>query len=122
LRCRVALGQFVPLRSNAGYQLLEGNNQIECIRETPSCLHPTNQLEQLRMLEQLGEAEYSRRAFWEALTYIERHPSQSLRRILERMYVAWFADLFDHWNPDEHWWHAPLYHRAVSAATIVSAF
>jgi hypothetical protein len=123
IRCRIEFGQFVFLRSNAGFQLLEGNNPIECIRETSESIHPLNQPEQLALVESLGETEYSHQSFLKAVRYIQTHPKQTMIRTLDRVYVAWLTDIFDQWpwGANQQRRHAGRYETLVSGVTVASA-
>ena len=95
----------VPLRSNTGYEIFQGNNEVECVREP----HASTSLCYKREFERyatLGEIRYCKEAFGRAAEYMRQHPRQTIRRTVARIYVSWLTDLTDHWNPDpEHnWW------------------
>lgn len=100
VRNAVVLHAFVPMRSDGGAALWEGNNPVGCIRETKESVEPHNGVEELRRYERLGDVEYSRHSFHKAVEYIHAHPRITLVRIAERAYVIWFTDATDHWSWD----------------------
>lgn len=111
VRNAVALHAFVPLRSNAGYQLWEGNNPDGCIRETGSSRHPLNQPEELQRYQRLGEVGYCRQGFHDAFLYMRAHPAETAIRIAQRAYVMWLTDTFDQWS----WYGIPYWKQGHSA-------
>ena len=123
VRCRVRLGGFVPLRSNAGTELLQGNNAIDCIRQTDESLHPTNSRYEMQRFNALGELQYNRIAFREALNYIRAHKVQTAIRIMKRIYVAWFTDILDLWPnyKNQKWWNGGPFQFFSTLTTIVTA-
>src|SRR5262249_13556127 len=123
VRCRLRLGGFVPLRSNAGTELLQGNNAIDCIRETEESLHPVNSRYEMQRFNTLGELQYNRVPFREALTYIREHNLQTAIRILQRIYVGWFTDILDFWPyyKEQKWWNGGLLGVFSPLTTIITA-
>jgi len=123
VRCKLRLGGFVPLRSNAGTELLQGNNAIDCIRQTDESLHPTNNKYEMQRFNTLGELQYNRVAFREALNYIRVHKLQTAIRIMKRIYVAWFTDIFDFWPnyKDQRWWNGGPLQFFSTLTTILTA-
>lgn len=111
VRNTIALHAFVPLRSNAGFQLWEGNNPVVSIRETALSRHPINQAEELQRYERLGEVEYNRKGFHDALIYMRAHPVQTAIRIAQRTYVMWLTDALDQWS----WSGTPYWKQGLSA-------
>ncbi len=102
VRNAVVLHAFVPLRGNGGFSLWEGNNPDGCVIETRNSRHPHNQLAELHRYERLGEVQYSRVGFRDALIYMRAHPKVTLERIGERAYVIWLTDVTDEWSWDGH--------------------
>ena len=124
VRNMVVFHTYVPLRSNAGFEIFQGNNPIECIIAPANAPHPDNDPKQLRKYLDMGEIRYCRYSLRLAVQYIEAHPSQTVRRIADRAYVTWFTDLTGHWvpYPDVPWWKKKLpgvARLAASAALIV---
>ncbi len=102
VRNAVVLHAFVPLRGNGGFSLWEGNNPDGCVIETRNSRHPHNQPAELHRYERLGEVQYSRVGFRDALIYMRAHPKVTLERIGERAYVIWLTDVTDEWSWDGH--------------------
>jgi hypothetical protein len=125
-RNTLAFHAFVPLRSNTGYELFQGNNAIECIREPDDAPHPANHKREFELYMQMGEIPYCRYSFHRAVDYIRAHPLQTARRIGDRIYVTWLTDLTDHWMPHDEtpWWHGSLAGRMrflLSALLVIAA-
>jgi hypothetical protein len=99
IRNSIAFDTVVPLRSNAGFEIFQGNNPIECIREPADAPHPASDLGQYRLYEQMGEIRYSRRCLDLAGSYVQAHPLQTAYRIVARVYIVWLTDLSNHWAP-----------------------
>ena len=120
VRNALALHAFVPLRSNAGYQLWEGNNPDGCIRETGTSRHPINQVEELQRYRRLGEAGYNRQGFHDAIFYMRFHPAQTAIRIGQRAYVMWLTDTLDQWswNGTPYWKQGPSAVDRAMASTV----
>jgi hypothetical protein len=106
---------FVPLRSNAGYEIFQGNNAIECIREPVNAPHPATDANQYRLYQQMGEIRYSRYCLSLAASYVRAHPLQTAYRIGVRAYVVWLTDLTDHWAPSNatRWWQRSALHKSL---------
>ena len=121
IRNAIVFHSIVPLRSNTGYELFQGNNPIKCIFEPPAAPHPANHGAEFRLYMQMGEIRYCRYSFHRAMQYVRAHPAQTARRIADRIYVTWFSDLTDHWVfPDESpWWRQPLRSRIHYAGTAI---
>lgn len=98
VRNAVVLHTFVPFRSNAGYQLWEGNNPVVSIRETGMSRHPLNQAEELQRYKRLGEVGYNREGFHDAFIYMRAHPGHTAIRTAQRAYVMWLTDVLDQWS------------------------
>ena len=117
----------MALRSNAGFELFQGNNAIECIRQPENAPHPISDKRELQMYLQMGEIRYCRYSLDRASAYIGSHPAQTMRRIADRIYVSWLTDLTDRWVPASQgrWWTLPwrvAVRHAVTTALIVVAF
>jgi len=116
----------VPLRSNTGYEVFQGNNPLECIREPAMAPHPANHGGEYQLYMQMGEIQYCRFSFDRAVQYIRDHPVQTVRRIGDRVYVTWITDVAEHWMPKGEipWWQESLRFRlryiVTAALTIVS--
>ena len=97
---------FVPFRSNTGYEIFQGNNEVECIREPANTPHPASDKQEFDRYVTLGEIRYCKEAMGRAAEYIRHHPWETVRRTVARIYVSWLTDLTDHWtpNPDHKWW------------------
>lgn len=114
----------VPMRSNSGFELFQGNNAIECIRQPDKAPHPNIDRQEFQKYSDLGEIRYNEYSFHRAIEYIRSHPLQTIDRIADRIYVTWITDLTDHWA-QEPWWTTrwPTVTRsAISALLIVAAF
>jgi len=106
MRNMVVFHTYVPLRSNAGFEIFQGNNPVECILNPYHAPHPDNDPNELRKYLDMGEVRYCRYSLHRAVQYIQAHPTQTVRRIVDRVYVTWFTDLTSHWvrYPDVPWW------------------
>ena len=117
---------LVPLRSNAGYEIFQGNNAIECIREPYDAPHPANHKREFQLYMQMGEIQYCRYSFHRAVDYISAHPLQTAWRIGDRIYVTWLTDLTDRWVPYDvtPWWQRSVRFRMrflFSAMLVIAA-
>ncbi len=106
VRNAVVFQTIVPLRSNTGFQIFEGNNAVECIREQSGAPHPATDKQEFERYATLGEIGYSKQALGRAADYIEHHPGQTVVRTVARIYVSWLTDLTDRWVPraGHEWW------------------
>lgn len=104
IRNAVVFQTLVPLRSNTGYELFQGNNEIECIREPVNSPHPASDPREYQKYISLGEVQYNRDALHRAAQYVRQHPLQTAQRIAARIYVSWLTDLADHWNANRGGW------------------
>lgn len=111
IRDAVVMHAFMPLRSNGGFQIGEGNNPNGCIRETHTSRHPLYQPEELQRYRALGEVEYSREGLHNGLAYMRAHPFETMVRTGQRAYVMWFSDALDQWS-----WDGSKYWNKGSAA------
>ena len=98
LRNYAAFGEWFFIRSNFGLELRMGNHEgatadIDAMdrREGPAQRHPGTNLAEARLVGELGEMEYMRRARQEALTWIETHPAEFLRLAALRFLHVWFG-------------------------------
>ncbi|MCH8275858.1 MAG: hypothetical protein IH851_13835 [Armatimonadetes bacterium] len=125
VRNAVVFGRFVPMRSNFGIELRQGNNPAGSVRQGATSLNPyINRTERIRFGE-LGEGEYTRRAFNDAVRYMREHPGTTAGRIGKRMYVMWCTDVFDWWSwfdrPGAKWWNRGNFVGCLQVTTSASA-
>ena len=80
--------KIIPFRSCLGLEVYCGNNQ-DFWHWGPPGYHPSDNEEEWREYEQLGEAEYVDRKFEEALTFIEAHRSLYVEMTLRRVVYLW---------------------------------
>ena len=98
-----ALHGFFFIRSNFGLELRIANHtgadaDIEVTYARDGTLrHPSENLEEARQVQDLGEAEYNRRARSEALAWISNHPTEFLRLTLMRFLHFWCGQLRYPW-------------------------
>ena len=97
VRDALRFGCFVPIRSNAAYELFQGNNPNGSICQQIVSAHPTQDPHELALSKSLGEIEYVRYSRARAFQYIKAHPSETALRAAERIYVAWCTDIFQQW-------------------------
>lgn len=122
-RNAMVLGAFVPFRSNAGYQLWEGNNPNGCIRETEHSPHPAILSEESRRYQKLGEVEYCSQGLHNGLAYIRAHPLKTILRTGQRAYVMWFSDSLDQWSWDgSKWWEQDMRVKYRALCVTLSAW
>lgn len=123
VRNALVFDAFVPLRSNYGIELRQGNNPRGSIRQSIDSLNPTLVPEERERYLTLGEVEYGRRARDAALAYMRAHPVETAVRIAQRAYVSWCTDLFDFWpwSEDSRWWKGRWRRVILQATTIASA-
>jgi hypothetical protein len=117
---------LVPLRSNTGYEIFQGNNAIECIREPFDAPHPATQKQEFKLYTQLGEIQYCSYSLHRAASYMRAHPLQTMRRIGDRIYITWLTDLTDRWvsNDETPWWQASTRYKLrflLSAMLVVAS-
>jgi hypothetical protein len=105
-RDAVVFQTFVPFRSNTGYEIFQGNNEVECIRLSDNPRHPWFHGEEYERYVLLGEIRYSHEALGRAVEYARDHPGETVRRTAARIYVSWLTDLTDHWakKSEQKWW------------------
>ncbi len=98
-----ALHGFIFIRSNFGLELRIANQpgadaDIEVTHARNGTLrHPSENLEEARLVRKLGEAEYNRRARNEALAWMRDHPTDFLRLTLMRFLHFWCGQLRYPW-------------------------
>jgi 4-amino-4-deoxy-L-arabinose transferase-like glycosyltransferase len=102
------------IRSNLGLELRMGNSEgaapaLEVIGQRGVYRHPSGQVEEARLVQQLGEMEYMRRAKREALEWITAHPVDFARLTVLRFIHFWFGPL-----------HRPMAAVAVSLLTVLA--
>jgi 4-amino-4-deoxy-L-arabinose transferase-like glycosyltransferase len=92
-----AFDEVFFVRGNLGLELRMGNHDgatgdLEKVRRPPQDYrHPRTNLEEARLLEELGEAEYMRQAKAEAVDWITSHPWEYLRLTASRIAQFWIG-------------------------------
>ena len=116
-------GHFVPIRSDFGVELLQGNNDSGAVKQQITSLHPALDALEFQEYQTLGEIEYERRCFRRAVAYMIAHPGVTATRTLERFYVAWCTDLTSAWpwTPGAQWWRVNAFERLTNVSTILCA-
>lgn len=101
-RNHAAFGELIFIRSNAGLELRMGNHDgavadVDAIdvREGLAQRHPRTNLAEARLVQELGEIEYMRRAGREAREWIWHHPGTYLGLVAGRAACFWFGSPFD---------------------------
>ena len=91
-------GEVFFIRSNAGLELRMGNHDgavadvdVMDVLEGDRQLHPRTNLAEARLVQQLGEMEYMRRARRQALEWIRTHPGAFLELSVQRAFHFWFG-------------------------------
>jgi len=99
LRNHAAFHEFTFIRGNFGLELRIANHQgadadgdVTYAREG-TVHHPSENLEEARLVRDLGEAEYMRRARNEAFDWIRTHPAEFLHLTLMRFVHFWCGPL-----------------------------
>jgi len=94
-----ALHGFFFIRSNFGLEFrianqpgADADNSVTFAR-LGTVRHPSENIEEARLVRDLGEAEYNRRARNEALEWIRTHPGEFLRLTLMRFVHFWCGPL-----------------------------
>jgi 4-amino-4-deoxy-L-arabinose transferase-like glycosyltransferase len=96
----VTFGEVFFIRSNLGLELRVGNNDraeaaMEVMDRRPVFpRHPAAQTTEARLLQDIGEMEYMRRAQREALEWMQANPTEFLRLTVLRFVYYWFGPLF----------------------------
>jgi 4-amino-4-deoxy-L-arabinose transferase-like glycosyltransferase len=98
-----AFHEFLFIRGNFGLELrianqpgAEADISVAYARQG-TVRHPSENLEEARLVRDLGEAEYMRRARNEALEWIRTHPGEFLRLALMRFVHFWCGPLRTPW-------------------------
>jgi hypothetical protein len=86
------------IRSNLGLELRIGNNDgatgdWEVMGARGDYRHPRSHVDEARLVQELGEAEYMRRAGAEAIDWIRTHPAAFLRLTASRFTQYWLGPL-----------------------------
>lgn len=116
-------GRFIPIRSNFGLELRQGNNPVESIRQKANSVHPMLRVEEFDRYETMGEVAYMQWSLDQAVQYMVNNPGITVTRTLARMYVYWCTDVTDNWSssPNIKWWNQGWWSRLLQATTILSA-
>ncbi|MEQ1886136.1 MAG: hypothetical protein ABL967_13815 [Bryobacteraceae bacterium] len=116
IRNYAVLHELVPLRDNFGLELYVSNRDgagptyMENFTLNPNMPHPNSNVEEARLVRQLGEAEYNRNRQSIAQAWIASHPAEFVRLTALRVQRFWFP------IPEP----LPLSSRSVWTATVVS--
>jgi hypothetical protein len=102
------------IRSNLGLELRMGNNDdavgaLESLGPGHAFRHPRTHPVEARLVQELGEAEYMRRAKTEAIDWIKAHPGRFARLTASRTAQFWLGPF-----------HQPLKALAVTGLTILA--
>lgn len=114
IRNVLVLGYFIPLRSNFGIELRQGNNPQGSIRQTSTSVHPAISAEERRRFDAMGEVAYSSWAQHQALAYMLKHPRETAHRVAYRTLVYWLTEWLT--LRRTHW--GTLSHRQLLIATV----
>lgn len=96
VRNRIALGAWIPVRSNLGLELAVGN--ADCAKFSfrlnykEGCMrlmHPNVNPSEALLVRDLGEAEYNRRRLAAAWSWIRSHPAAFASLTLRRVLAFW---------------------------------
>ena len=87
------------IRGNFGLELRMGNHDgatgaIDVMVPRGDFLHPRAHAEEARLVQELGEAEYMRRARVEAIDWMRSHPGEFLRLTVSRFSQFWLGPFF----------------------------
>jgi hypothetical protein len=97
VRNYVALGAFVPLRSNFGLELAVSNSDnatgIETWNST-SWTHPYSQASEAEKMRRMGEVGYYAMREKEGVDWIRSHPSRFARLTVLRAVYFWFTPVY----------------------------
>ena len=92
-----ALGGFVPLRSNVGFELSFGNNEksngSSNIDWSEEVRHPHSNPTECRRLKEIGELAYMKEKQNEAIEWITANPERFAELIVTRFRIFWFPGL-----------------------------
>lgn len=111
-RNHLRLGSWIWLRDNLGMELGISNQDGATARlasNVPDYTNPHNSWMEAKRVRDLGEVEYNRRRFWEALTWIRDNPGHFVRLTTARIFYFWFP------------WEDSVWKMAVLAAITIAA-
>jgi hypothetical protein len=102
------------IRSNFGLELRMGNHEkaaaaMEVMDARNEHRHPRTDLEEARLMQEIGEVAYMRQAREEAVAWIREHPGRFLRLTVSRVFHFWLGPL-----------HRPLEAAKVTAVLILA--
>ena len=102
----VVFGELVPLRSNLGVELLQGNGERGAVFQDHTSQHPAIDARERARYDELGELAYERAARAEALEHIRADPALFALRTSQRVAAYWLSDFLDRWpwTPRLPWW------------------
>jgi 4-amino-4-deoxy-L-arabinose transferase-like glycosyltransferase len=88
------------IRSNIGLELRMGNHEgaaaaMDVMDAREEFLHPRTHVSEARLVQELGEVPYMRRAGREAFTWIAKHPGSFAQLTAERVLLFWAGPLYD---------------------------
>jgi hypothetical protein len=123
IRNYLIFDQIIPMRSNFGLELWQGNNPKGGIRQNWLSPHPIINAEELNSYKEMGEVGYFRSDLMKALNFIRTNPAITMKRVIGRIYVTWFTDIFDTWSwfPGNKWWNSGIYSISLSLCMIFTA-
>jgi hypothetical protein len=99
-RNHAVMGGHFFVRSNFGLELRMGNHEgaaaaMEVMDRIAEHRHPRTHLDEARLVQEIGEVEYMRRARGEALDWIGGHPGEFARLTLARIAHFWLGPLYE---------------------------
>jgi hypothetical protein len=106
LRNLTVMHAWIPVRSNFGVELLQGNGPRAALIQQRDSQHPAvDPVERERYLR-LGEIEYMRLAQEEALACIRADLGRFALLSADRMQLYWLGDVLERWpwTPRPPWW------------------
>jgi 4-amino-4-deoxy-L-arabinose transferase-like glycosyltransferase len=95
LRTYAVMGRPI-LKSNFGLELKRGNSPLAWAATDPRAweqIHPSISSTEFARYVQMGEDNYVKQCYHEALAFIKENPEKFLRLCLQRVYYFWFDDL-----------------------------
>lgn len=108
--------KFIPFRSNFGAELNMGNAE-DAVGLWRAYTHPSQNVLQLRMYEEMGEIAYVHKRRDDAMTFIKANPGRFLILCVKRFIYFWFDTPMTNWGG-----HLRLYRNVLFFFTSVVAF
>ena len=88
IRNYLVFHKFIPLRDNAGFELYCGNNK-DSWHWGPPGYHPSDNEEEWREFQELGEPQYVARKGEQAMVFIRAHRELYVEMTLRRIVYIW---------------------------------